>query len=254
MHSENEIRRAIKPLLTVYGELDTSEIKKLLHTVLEFDEDDKKKSPTRNEYLIIQRIGNIVAHQKEAVKVYPEGFVVNKNAHPAKFTLLNPISQNAVSPNDVTQLKARTNNFTARKVDWEKARDRNNELGDQGEEFVMEYEIDRLTDLLMKDAKQYVLHLSRLQGDGLGYDVLSINENGLPRYIEVKTTSGSVDTPFYMSNNEKRFFEEYGDSAFIYRVYNFKRETRRGEVKIISQTELLSDYKFDPVTWLVTHI
>jgi hypothetical protein len=86
------------------------------------------------------------------------------------------------------------------------------------------------------------------------YDVLSINENGLPRYIEAKTTSGSVDTPFYMSNNEKRFFEEYGDSAFIYRVYNFKRETRHGEVKIISQSELLSNYKFDPVTWLVTHI
>ena len=36
-HTEAQIRRAIKPLLTVYGELNTSEVKSLLHTVLTFD-------------------------------------------------------------------------------------------------------------------------------------------------------------------------------------------------------------------------
>jgi hypothetical protein len=62
-HTEAQIRRAIKPLLTVYGELNTSEVKNLLHTVLEFSEEDNIPSATRNEVLIIQRIGNIVAHQ-----------------------------------------------------------------------------------------------------------------------------------------------------------------------------------------------
>ena len=33
-HTEAQIRRAIKPLLTVYGELNTSEVKNLLDTVL----------------------------------------------------------------------------------------------------------------------------------------------------------------------------------------------------------------------------
>jgi len=40
-HTEAQIRRAIKPLLTVHGELDTSEVKKLLHTVLEFDDEER---------------------------------------------------------------------------------------------------------------------------------------------------------------------------------------------------------------------
>lgn len=94
--------------------------------------------------------------------------------------------------------------------------------------------------------------MSRLQGDGLGYDISSINDDGSPRYIEVKTTSGDFNQPFYMSKNERHFFEEYEDSAFIYRVYNFNRETRRGDVRIISQSELFSNFNFDTITWQVT--
>ena len=53
-HTEAQIRRAIKPLLTVHGELNTTEIKNLLHTVLNFDAEDNTPSPTRpGEVLII---------------------------------------------------------------------------------------------------------------------------------------------------------------------------------------------------------
>jgi len=254
-HTEAQIRRAIKPLLTVYGELNTSEVKKLLHTVLEFSEEDNKPSTTRNEVLIIQRIGNIVAHQTETIKTYDEGFILNKSSRPAKFSLLNPISKAVIQPAVVRKIKEKTRRFIARKIDWEKARDRNNEIGDQGEEFVLEFEIDRLIETLSIDrtkATQNVQHLSRLQGDGLGYDISSINDDGSPRYIEVKTTSGGFNQPFYMSKNEKYFFEEYEDSAFIYRVYNFNRETRRGDVRMISQSELFSNFNFDTITWQVT--
>lgn len=255
-HTEAQIRRAIKPLLTVYGELNTSEVKNLLHTVLPFDAEDNLPSPTRNEPRIIQRIGNIPVHQaKIKVKVYDEGFIVDKNHVPAKFSLLNPISNKVIQPDEVTIIKEKTRRFTARKVDWEKVRDRNNEIGDQGEEFVLEYEIDRLVQTLsMKRAKatQNVQHLSRLQGDGLGYDISSINDDGSPRYIEVKTTSGDFSQPFFMSENERRFFEEYGNSAFIYRVYNFNKEARHGKVRIISSSELFSDFTFDTTTWKVT--
>jgi hypothetical protein len=255
-HTEAEIRRAVKTLLTVYGELNTSEIKKILHTVLEFSDEDKLPSPTRKEFLIIQRIGNIPSHQKKVkIRVYDEGFVVNKNFRPAKFSLLNPITQNAFHPNVVKTIKKKTKSFNARKIDWEKARERNNEVGDQGEEFVLQFEIDRLIETLSIDrttAIQNVQHLSRLQGDGLGYDISSINNDGSPRYIEVKTTSGGYNQQFYMSKNEKHFFEEYGDSAFIYRVYNFNRETRRGDVAIINQSELFTNFTFDTITWQVT--
>ncbi|MBS1756572.1 MAG: DUF3883 domain-containing protein [Bacteroidetes bacterium] len=254
-HTEAQIRRAIKPLLTVNGELNTSEIKKLLHTVLKFSEEDNIPSATRNEVLIIQRIGNIVAHQTETIKAYDEGFVLDKSSRPAKFYLLNPISKRVIKPAEVKTIKEKTRRFIARKIDWEKSRDRNNEIGDQGEEFVLEFEIDRLIETLSIDrtsATQNVQHLSRLQGDGLGYDISSVNSDGSPRYIEVKTTSGGFNQPFYMSKNEKNFFEEYKDSAFIYRVYNFSKETRHGDVRIISKKELFSDFTFDTITWQVT--
>ena len=254
-HTEAQIRRAIKPLLTVYGELSTTEVKNLLHTVLIFDAEDNIQSKTRNETLIIQRIGNIVAHQTNKIKIYDEGFIVDKNYRPARFTLLNPISNVVIQPDEVTAIKEKTRRFIGRKVDWEKLRDRNNEIGDQGEEFVLEFEIDRLVETLSLErtiATQNVQHLSRLQGDGLGYDISSINDNGSPRYIEVKTTSGNFNQPFFMSENERRFFEEYGDTALIYRVYNFKREERHGDVRIISSSELFSDFTFDTTTWKVT--
>lgn len=254
-HTEAQIRRAIKPLLTVYGELSTTEVKNLLNTVLTFDAEDNIQSKTRNETLIIQRIGNIVAHQTSKIKVYDEGFIVDKNYRPARFTLLNPISNVVIQPEEVTVIKEKTRRFIGRKVDWEKLRDRNNEIGDQGEEFVLEFEIDRLVETLSLErtiATQNVQHLSRLQGDGLGFDISSINDNGSPRYIEVKTTSGNFNQPFFMSENERRFFEEYGDTAFIYRVYNFKKEERHGDVRIISSSELFSNFTFDTTTWKVT--
>jgi hypothetical protein len=138
-HTEAQIRRAIKPLLTVYGELNTTEVKNLLDTVLTFDADDNTPSATRNEVLIIQRIGNIVAHQTETIKTYDEGFVLDKSSRPAKFSLINPISHVVIQPAEITTIKEKTRRFIARKVDWEKARDRNNEIGDQGEEFVLEF-------------------------------------------------------------------------------------------------------------------
>ena len=254
-HTEAQIRRAIKPLLTVYGELNTTEVKNLLHTVLTFDAEDNIQSRTRNETLVIQRIGNIVAHQTDTVKVYDEGFIVDKNYRPARFTLLNPIFNAVIQPNEITVIKEKTRRFIGRKVDWEKLRDRNNEIGDQGEEFILEFEIDRLVETLSIErtlAIQNVQHLSRLQGDGLGYDIYSINDDGSPRYIEVKTTSGDFNQPFFMSENERRFFEEYGDSAFIYRVYNFNKEARHGDVRIISASELFSNFNFDTTTWKVT--
>ena len=128
-HTEAQIRRAIKPLLTVYGELNTSEVKNLLDTVLAFDDEDNTPSTTRQgEVLITQRIGNIVAHQKELVKIYEEGFVLDKNYSPAKFSLINPISETVIKPTEITIIKEKTKRFIARKVDWEKARDRNNEI------------------------------------------------------------------------------------------------------------------------------
>lgn len=251
-HTEAEIRRAIKPLLAAYGELNTTEVKHLLHMVLKFDREDMEYSPTRNEMKIMQRIGNIASHQTETVKVYEqEGFILDKTCSPAKFILCNPFSQQPLSSEEVREIKHRTRRFAARKIDWEKVEEKKSLLGRLGEDFAVNFEISRLSALLKKNAARYVQHLSQLQGDGLGYDILSVNGDGTPRFIEVKTTSGSLGTPFYMSENERHFFEEYGDSAFLYCVYEFDTLTRNAKVEIISKKALFSNFGFDAAAWRV---
>lgn len=254
MHTESEIRKAIRPLLDKYGELNTTEVKQHLSEVLVYDEDDMEQSPTRNEVMITQRIGNIVAHQQEPVKEYSEGFVVDKSVKPARFIAIEGVGKNkqALNEDEINKRKRRSDVFIGRKIDWSKKRERDSNLGNMGEEFVYEYEKDRVYEFDPSSVDR-VLHLSILQGDGLGYDISSVNDDGSTRRIEVKTTTGGLATPFYMSENEKMFFETYkDDGAFVYRVYEFDTTTRRGKIEIITADDLLTNYHFDPVTYAVT--
>ncbi len=254
MHTESEIRKAIRPLLDKYGQLNTTQIKEKLDEVLIFDVDDLVRSTTRNEPLIMQRIGNIVAHQSDLVRVYEEGFEVDKRARPAVFTAVTGVGaqKRILSDAEVGERRKRATSFIARKQDWGKKRERDEAVGNMGEEFVYEYERERVAKIDPGLVSQ-VLHLSRHQGDGLGYDIASVNDDGSIRRIEVKTTTAGEDKEFFMSRNEKRFFEEYeNDGAYIYRVYEFDTRTRRGKLAIIPAGVLLKDYSFDPVTFAVT--
>lgn len=203
MHTEAEIRRAIKPLLDRYGQLTTSEVKEKLNEVLVFDNEDIVMSKTRNEILIIQRIGNIVVHQTETIKLYEEGFIVDKNTRPAIFTAVKGILNEDLSPISETEIKERgkrTTKFLGRDVDWAKKNEDNQEIGNMGEEFVYQCERDKVASFSKGDVDR-VQHLSKLQGDGLGYDISSIDDNGNILRIEVKTTLGSAETVFYMTRN-----------------------------------------------------
>lgn len=85
-----------------------------------------------------------------------------------------------------------------------------------------------------------VIHLSAKQADGFGYDISSINEKGETVFIEVKTTSGKEETPFYMTINEKSFFEEnIHNNAFVYRVYEYDMNTMHGKIKKLLRKNFL---------------
>jgi hypothetical protein len=57
--------------------------------------------------------------------------------------------------------------------------------------------------------------------DGAGFDILTKNTNGTDRYIEVKTTKLSKETPFYFSSNEYEFSKIQSQDYHLYRLYNF---------------------------------
>lgn len=97
---------------------------------------------------------------------------------------------------------------------------KNASLGKAGEEFVLEVEHARLWKLGKKHLAERIEHISQTQGDGFGYDVLSFEETGKERLIEVKTTRFGAMTPFFASRNEVKKSAEL-DNYQIYRVFKF---------------------------------
>lgn len=102
----------------------------------------------------------------------------------------------------------------------------NKELGNAGELFVLKLLRDELGDLNDEIKNSLVIHASNDKAygaDSAGFDIITFSENTkeVCRYIEVKTTTGDFDKPFYISPNELRIARKYPDQYYIYRVYNF---------------------------------
>ena len=108
----------------------------------------------------------------------------------------------------------------------------NKNLGRRGEELVLEFEKQRVTKLKLDVSK--VQWISEIKGDDEGYDILSLNDDGSARYIEVKTTTQGIDFHFFISGREVEFSRRNKDNYFIYRVFNLNKSpnfyTQKGYV------------------------
>ncbi len=125
---------------------------------------------------------------------------------------------------------------------------RNRRLGLAGELFVLEFEVRRLHSLGKKALADKVEHVANTRGDGLGYDILSFEEDGRESYIEVKTTANSMLTPFFISANEVRFSGEHPEEFKLARVFDF-----RDKPKLYVVPGSVSDgFMLDPVTYRAT--
>lgn len=58
-------------------------------------------------------------------------------------------------------------------------------------------------------------------GKGLGYDIVSFDEQGKEKFIGVKTTNASAMTPFYVSPREPAVADQKGARYKLYRVFDF---------------------------------
>ena len=94
-------------------------------------------------------------------------------------------------------------------------------LGRSGEELVMAYERELLVDAGRSDLAGAVEHVSRTQGDGKGYDILSYAPDGATKYIEVKTTNFDKTTSFLITDNEVAFSASEPEHYHLYRLYQF---------------------------------
>jgi hypothetical protein len=98
----------------------------------------------------------------------------------------------------------------------------NSAVGKSGEEIVFQYEKYRLVKAGKEKLASKVEWIAKEKGDGAGFDILSKNDNGSDRFIEVKTTRLSKETPIYLSNTEADFADENSRNFFLYRVFNLE--------------------------------
>lgn len=101
---------------------------------------------------------------------------------------------------------------------------RNARLGLAGEEFVVRFEIARLVAAGEERLASRVVHVAATRGDGEGYDILSFEQSGAERLIEVKTTAYGNLTPFFVTKNEVEVSSREADRYHLYRLFRFRKD------------------------------
>lgn len=103
-------------------------------------------------------------------------------------------------------------------------------IGAAGEKVALAFERKRLkTDDKVKSGFK-IFHVAAKFVDA-GYDIRSESSQGT-RYIEVKATTGDIESGFYLSQGEFNTLKRYGDEAFLYLV-ELKKSLTTGKVFVI---------------------
>lgn len=99
----------------------------------------------------------------------------------------------------------------------------NQALGRLGEEIVYRREVERVSVELGEEYTSQVIDVPRAEGDGAGYDIRSVRltQDGISTYfIEVKTTTGDANSPFFLTENERSFAALNADHLEIVRLHS----------------------------------
>jgi hypothetical protein len=112
------------------------------------------------------------------------------------------------------------------KTNYLEQEQQNRKLGFLGEEMALKYEKWQLTISGKENLADQVRWISKDEGDGAGFDILSRNLNGTDKYIEVKTTKLGKETPFFFSRNELLFSQSKSHDYHLYRLFNFEKDAK----------------------------
>ncbi|MDN3612568.1 DUF3427 domain-containing protein [Vibrio ostreicida] len=105
---------------------------------------------------------------------------------------------------------------------WAEIDENNRNLGLAGERLVLGFEKQYLLSENRQDLAEKIEHIALKDSDA-GYDILSFDKEGKEKYIEVKTTNKSKGTAFFISRNEVKMSQAYGDQYWVYRVYSMNK-------------------------------
>lgn len=125
---------------------------------------------------------------------------------------------------DVPSIILPTTNWTSGQTvspDYAAIEARNRALGLAGELAIVDLEYRRLVKAGKASLARRIDHVSQSRGDGDGYDILSFEESGREKLIEVKTTRSRAETPFFLTTNELQVSREHSNIYHLIRVYDF---------------------------------
>ena len=100
------------------------------------------------------------------------------------------------------------------------------DVGRSGEDFVLDFERERLITAGRDNLADRIEHVSLTEGDGAGFDIRSFELDGTDRLIEVKATTYGKHTPFFVTRNEVRVSRHEEKRFHLYRVFRLRRDPR----------------------------
>lgn len=112
------------------------------------------------------------------------------------------------------------------KINYLEKEQKNRQIGELGEELVIQYEKWSLIKIGKEKLADSVEWISKEQGDGAGFDILSKFPNGMDKYVEVKSTKLSKETPFFFSRNELDFSVAHASYYHLYRLFNLDEDPK----------------------------
>lgn len=134
------------------------------------------------------------------------------------------------------------------KIDYIELSRRNKTVGTAGELLVLEYENARLK---AQGSRLHAKYVAETIGDGLGYDIISYDEEENEIHIEVKTTKTANVDNFYMSRREVEESLNPRYAYKIYRLYNFNEKTRTADLRIYDGGITEEKYEMKPVSYII---
>ncbi len=145
-----------------------------------------------------------------------------------------------------------TKEFNNKNINFEGEAKKNSKLGNKGEDFVVELEKDHLWEIGRKDLAKQVMATREFAGNAERFDVLSFEDDGTKKYIEVKTTTGSINNAFFISENEVEFSkdERFRDHYYLYRLYEFDVKTKTTKIAKIKGP--IDENVLEPVNYKCT--
>lgn len=222
-YNKSEYRRALLPLLNNRSELSIEKKRQNISAAL-----IRLGQPYIKGYLPLYNYQRILdekvieyLEQKPTFENQFKKFAEREVVEPITKVNFEKFVQEVTISSQVSEPEAAYLHKNPIKINYLEREQNNRSLGLSGEELVLEYEKWNFIRLGKEKYADQIRWISKEEGDGAGFDILSKNLDGKDKYIEVKTTKLSKENPFFFSRNELLFSQSHADKYNLYRLYNF---------------------------------